>query len=57
MWMSYLVFQRRMIKWDQEHAGELNALRESGQQAITMIDNCKLNLVIKYGKLVIIIDK
>ncbi|XP_027207543.2 squamous cell carcinoma antigen recognized by T-cells 3 [Penaeus vannamei] len=39
MWMAYLVFQRRLIKWDQEHAAELDALRESGQQAITMIDS------------------
>lgn len=57
MWMAYLVFQRRLIKWDQEHAAELDALRESGQQAITMIDSCKLNLLVKDGKLVIIIDK
>ncbi|XP_042223053.1 squamous cell carcinoma antigen recognized by T-cells 3-like [Homarus americanus] len=38
MWMAYLIYLRRQIKWDQSHDAELHALREAGQQAISMID-------------------
>uniref|UniRef100_A0A0P4WF69 RRM domain-containing protein n=1 Tax=Scylla olivacea TaxID=85551 RepID=A0A0P4WF69_SCYOL len=38
MWMAYLIFLRRQIKWDQPHEDQLNCFREAAQQAITMID-------------------
>ena len=42
MWMAYLTFLRRQIKWDQSHEEELNFFREAAQQAITMIDKCNI---------------
>ncbi|MPC15935.1 Squamous cell carcinoma antigen recognized by T-cells 3 [Portunus trituberculatus] len=38
MWMAYLIFLRRQIKWNQPHEDQLESFREAAQQAITMID-------------------
>ncbi|KAG0710360.1 Squamous cell carcinoma antigen recognized by T-cells 3 [Chionoecetes opilio] len=38
MWMAYLIFLRRQIKWDQPHQEQLNSFREAAHQAITMTD-------------------
>ncbi|KAK7072870.1 hypothetical protein SK128_011164 [Halocaridina rubra] len=39
MWMSYLVYLRRLIKWDLDHEKELEGFREACQQAVEMIDS------------------
>ncbi|XP_068216225.1 squamous cell carcinoma antigen recognized by T-cells 3-like [Palaemon carinicauda] len=39
MWMSYLVYLRRLIDWDKEFEIPLHDLREACQQAIEMIDD------------------
>lgn len=41
VWMAYLIYLRRQIKWDQNHETELRAFRGAAQQAINMIDKCK----------------
>ncbi|KAK3855213.1 hypothetical protein Pcinc_038368 [Petrolisthes cinctipes] len=38
MWMAYLVYLRRQIKWDQPHDKQLDAFREATQQAVEFID-------------------
>lgn len=42
MWMAYLVFLRRQIRWDQPHDKQLDAFREAAQQAVEFIDKCEL---------------
>lgn len=53
MWMSYLIYLRRQIRWQEPHKQELIAFREAAQQALAMIDKCKIKetffLMLLYG--------
>lgn len=48
MWMAYLIYLRRQIKWPEPHEQELSSFREAAQQAITMIDKCNIKVSLLY---------